>query len=294
MAQETSRLERPGDDAMPENDDNRSNETERIQTEIEGTRSDMGETIDAIQDRLSFSNISEQISEKVSDAVETAKDTAYDATVGKAVNFMKQAGNGIMDTSAARTVKDNPLPFALIGIGSALLIYNTYSTSNSRRRYSKYSKYGTKEDLTPRERVEEESMLGDAADALTGKAEQAYEKVTNAASSTLTRTSDIASRAYDRVGEYGTSAQETYDRYIEERPLAVVAAAAAVGAAIGFALPSTSYEGELMGEARQNVLAKAEEKATDLVDKAKEVVTDVAEQASGDTGKSRNQPQTNM
>jgi len=295
MAQETSRLEDSREvRSNSEDNENRSDETERIQAEIVETRSDMGETIDAIQDRLSFSNISEQISEKVSDAVETAKDTAYDATVGKAVNFMKQAGNGVMDTSAARTVKENPLPFALIGIGSALLIYNSYTRSNSRRR--QYSKYRTKENFTPQDRQDQEGssgLLASATEKLSEKADGAYEKVTNVASSTLTRTSDLANKAYERAGELGTSAQETYDRHIEERPLAVVAAAAAVGAAIGFAIPSTSYEGELMGDARQNVLAKAQETATDFVDKAKEVVDDVTEKGR-DASRKTDQPRQNL
>jgi methyl-accepting chemotaxis protein len=59
-------------------------ETDHIKAQIAQTRSQMGETIDAIQDRLSFANISEQVSETVNSAIETAKDTAYDATIGKA------------------------------------------------------------------------------------------------------------------------------------------------------------------------------------------------------------------
>ncbi len=40
--------------------DNVPEETENIKAQIKETRSNMGETIDAIQDRLSYSNISEQ------------------------------------------------------------------------------------------------------------------------------------------------------------------------------------------------------------------------------------------
>ena len=38
--------------------------------------------------------------------------------------------------------------------------------------------------------------------------------------------------------------------YLEDNPLALGALAVAVGAAVGFAIPSTRYEGQLMGEAR--------------------------------------------
>src|SRR5215213_10520733 len=58
-------------------------ETEHLRAQIEETRSQMGETIDAIQERLSFQNISEQVkeqvSEQISSAYEAAKDTVYDA-----------------------------------------------------------------------------------------------------------------------------------------------------------------------------------------------------------------------
>src|SRR5215204_3076291 len=80
-------------------DDEVNDDTEQIRYEIEETRSSMGETIDAIQERLSISNISEQVSEQVSNAIETAKDSAYDATIGKVANFMKQTRSSITSSS---------------------------------------------------------------------------------------------------------------------------------------------------------------------------------------------------
>ncbi|MEO8042786.1 MAG: DUF3618 domain-containing protein, partial [Acidobacteriota bacterium] len=108
-------------------------DTEQIKARIEETRSQMGETIDAIQDRLSFANISEQVSETVSNAIETAKDTAYEATIGKAVNFMKDVGDGVTNSNAFKTVKGNPFPLALIGIGAGLLVYQGFAKKSSYR-----------------------------------------------------------------------------------------------------------------------------------------------------------------
>src|SRR5687768_2919864 len=107
-------------------------ETEQIRARIEETRNQMGETIDAIQERLSFANISEQVSETVNNAIETAKDTAYDATIGKAVNFMKNVGDGVTHSDAFRTVRKNPLPLALIGAGVGLLAYQSFAKGSSR------------------------------------------------------------------------------------------------------------------------------------------------------------------
>jgi len=69
--------------------DDQPEETEQIKAQIEETRSQLGETIDAIQEKLSLSNMSEQVSEQVTNVIESAKDTAYDATIGKAVGFKK-------------------------------------------------------------------------------------------------------------------------------------------------------------------------------------------------------------
>src|SRR4051812_19328735 len=84
-------------------DEELAQETENIKGQIEETRSQMGETLDAIQEKLSFSNISEQVSEHVHNAVETGKEAVYDATIGKAAGFMKNVTNNISSSSIVRT-----------------------------------------------------------------------------------------------------------------------------------------------------------------------------------------------
>ena len=262
-----------GDDTPPE--------TEAIKARIEETRKEMGETIDAIQERLSLSNISDQVSETVSNAIETAKDTAYDATIGKAVNFMKNVGDGVSRSSAARVVRNNPFPLALIGIGAGLLAYQAYSGG---------ARYGNgRRGRQLRARDENDAggrgLASRAYDGISDRAESAYNSVSDTANATYESVSgavsnaysgagDVAHRAYDRLGEYGTMAYDKYDEYIEENPLAVGAVALAVGAAVGFALPSTRYEGELMGEARENVMQRVQDAAGTFVDKAKHAATE--------------------
>ena len=269
-------------------------EPEQMRARIEETRSQMGETIDAIQERLSFANISEQVSETVNNAIETAKDTAYDATIGKAVNFMKNVGDGVSHTGAFRTVKKNPFPYALIGLGAGLLAYQTFGKSSR-----KGNGYGNGRSLYDGPRGESRSSfdsakqsIGDATgrvyDGISEKANTALESVSNVAGPAYENVSgavgnvysgagDLAQRAYDRAGEYGTIAHEKYDEYLEENPLALGAIAVAVGAAVGFAIPATHYEGKLMGEARENLVQKAQDAAGSLVDKAKQVASEAGQ-----------------
>ena len=63
---------------------------------------------------------------------------------------------------------------------------------------------------------------------------------------------------------------------MEEKPWAIGAVALAAGAAIGLAIPSSRYEGQLMGEARLNLLTKATDSASEMVDRAKQAATDAS------------------
>ncbi len=272
-------------------------ETEHIKAQIEETRNQMGETIDAIQERLSFANISEQVSETVSNAIETAKDTAYEATIGQAVNFMKDIGNGVTSSDTFKTVKKNPVPFALIGIGAGLLAYQSFGKNSSSRVGNGrsdakllYSGEGSSAGGSTFEAARESvaSTASRAYDGISDKANTALESVSNAAGkayggvtetlgNAYTGAGDLGHRAYDRVGEYGTMAHEKYDEYLEENPLALGALAVAVGAAVGFAIPSTRYEGKLMGDARENVIQRAQDAAGTLVDKAKQVASEAGQ-----------------
>jgi ElaB/YqjD/DUF883 family membrane-anchored ribosome-binding protein len=211
---------------------------------------------------------------------------------------MKQARDGVMQTGAGRTIAANPLPFALIGIGGAMLAYNAYSTKNRR---GSMSRYRTKEYTTGMDR-RATGLLSGAADSVSDTASSAYDTVSNKASNAYdavaekasgayesasemankaySGAADAANRVYERAGELGSSAKENFDYYVEEKPLAVAVAAMAVGAAVGLAIPSTRYEGELMGEAKQNLMSKAEETAGELVDKATQVATEAKQVVS--------------
>ena len=248
--------------------DDSSEETEMIKAQIEETRADLGETIDAIQEKLSFSNISGQVSEQVNNAVETAKEAVYDATIGKVVNIMKNLGNEISGTSIGTTIKKNPLPFILIGAGAGMLVYNAYSSDSSggsRRR--------TLANRPDRQIGEgNEASEGGRLTAVTGAISGVKDTVSTAAGTAYEKVTGAVDQVYNKAGEYGTSAREQYDHYIDENPLAVGAVALALGAAVGMAIPATRYEGKLMGQARQDLINKAQDTASSLLHETKQTV----------------------
>ncbi len=230
-------------------------EIERTRAEIERTRADMGETVDAIQYRLSPESLKEQ-----------AKDRVREATVGRA----QEAGSGIVET-----IRANPVPAALTGIGLAWLFASARSQSSATTRYRRRTyayDYPTRYD-------ERATTEGPSAG---GALERARDSVGETASRTQEKAGQVAGRAQGQVSRLGDQAQyqtrragDEFQRVLRENPLTVGALAVGVGAAIGLAVPQTSREHEVMGEARDTLVEKAQEKA----EEAQQKVQRVAEEA---------------
>jgi ElaB/YqjD/DUF883 family membrane-anchored ribosome-binding protein len=258
-------------------------EVEVTRVEIERTRADMGDTVDAIQDRLSPENLKEQ-----------AKDRVKEATVGKA----QDAGSGI-----AATIRENPLPAALTGIGLGWLLVSARKQSSDQPRY-RGGTYPPAYDYPPRyeERgtsgPSEGQTLGQARDKVGETASQAQSRVEDTAGRAQDRAGQIADQAQDRVGRVGDQVQYQarrasggFQRMLRENPLTVGALAVGVGATIGLAIPETSKEHEVMGEARDNLVDKAQEKAQETQQRVQRVTEEAQSAAQEEAG---NQGLTNQ
>ncbi len=274
-------------DAERLRDDATDDEVEVTRIEIERTRANMSETANAIQQRLSPENLKEQ-----------AKDRVRDATVGK----VEEAGNGITET-----IRENPLPAALTGIGLGWLLVSARRKRQQqprvlRRPYYDYDYPPASYDYPPRyddreasgtsggrealERTRE--RVGESADHAREKvgetAGQAREKVGETAAQVRDKTGEIANRTQDRAERLADRTKYQarragggLRRMLRENPLATGALAVGFGAAVGLAIPETRKEHEVMGEARDNVVGKAQEKAQE----AQQKVQKVAEEAQG-------------
>ena len=91
--------------------------TDEIRSQIEQTRGEMSETIDAIQTRLSPAR-----------ALADVKDTVTDATVGRLKRLVdRSSGSG---RSLLDTARDNPLPIALLATAGVGLIVRALNNGN--------------------------------------------------------------------------------------------------------------------------------------------------------------------
>jgi ElaB/YqjD/DUF883 family membrane-anchored ribosome-binding protein len=257
--------------ALVEEPDPTRAEIERTRAEIERTRTDMSETVDAIQERLSPDYLKEQ-----------AKDRVKEATVGRA----QEAGSGIVGT-----IRQNPIPAALTGIGLGWLLMSARNQGAEQERLRRYPPaYDATYDYPPRYEERGSSgaspgqALGRARDSVGETASQAQERASQVAGQAQDKVGQVADRAQDRAGRLGEHtryqarrASVGFQRMLRENPLTVGALAAGVGAAVGLAIPETTKEHEVMGEARDNLVETVQEKAQD----AQQRVQRVAEEAQG-------------
>ena len=113
MDDRTASINAPLDTAEPEDVDRR---TRQLQTEVEQTRGEMSETIDAIQEKLRPSNIVAGVGAATRERVTTMAHSAAET----AENWWESTG----DTGFIARVRDNPLPAALAGLGLAWLAFS--------------------------------------------------------------------------------------------------------------------------------------------------------------------------
>jgi Protein of unknown function (DUF3618) len=249
-------------------------EAERIVLEIEETRSEMGATIDEIGHRLQPQNIANEAKEKI-----------REATVGRVERIVDDAGQTAQRTgnTLMETIRQNPVPAALAGLGVGWLALKMrdqsssgYRTGNGYRYYD-YGRPGqtygnTAQGDDPIERVR------DIADSATGRAQQVGSDVQRAAQSAAEGTQEKFQQAQWQAQSALSDAQRQVDRTWNENPLALGALALGVGAAVALAIPETQKERELMGEQRDKLVEKVSTVATQALDEAQTKAQEVAQQ----------------
>ena len=287
-----------------------TDETIAIRAEIESTRADMSETIDALQEKLAPERVAEQVKEKVREQAAEAYTSARATVKSKAERivgnmsstikeagstagtFASNVGSSLMDTRGAQAVRQNPIPFALIGAGLTMLLVNRrrqsqrpyyldrvepYSGSyrNQTETYGSTAAYDSAESYGS-----SEGGLGGSSmtDRTAGGASQTASRASDAASSAARTLADNASAARNRTREaLSTATQRTrqttaragdaLESAVRQNPLAVGVAAIAVGSVVGLALPVTRTEQQYMGETRDQLVDKASNAARDTVQK---------------------------
>jgi len=251
--------------------------------QIEQTRAEMSETIDAIQERLDPQLLVEQAKDAARDAalekVQDLKSSVRQATVGKVedavssvsekvqgivgvtsdrtgdasdtaartMNGNKQAGRSLLDT-----VKQHPVPAAMAGIGLGWLFYST------------------RQDNKPQQDVYYQPTY--TPQAYDQRAGQASDRVAQGVNSTSRNVSQIGTKASSTARHSADSLGDL----VQRNPLAVGAVTMGLGMLAGLAVPETEQENQMLGPAHDAVMERAgqmvQEKSQQAQNAAREAV----------------------
>lgn len=288
-----------------------------IKAQIRKTRAELSQTINAIQEELSPHNL-----------VEQAKESLKEATIGKVEEMTQHASYKANNwrNSFVHTVKENPIPVALVGVGLSWLFFNKKQAADERVYYpttrdmgieTAETRYFDRAGVLEYEPEEEESSgitekvtnikdqaaqkMSDAANSLQEKTEQVTEGVRDRISSTTdsvnkaTRNTQARMRAKSNEAKYNAryytwrTKEKARDSY-NSNPLAMGAVALAAGALVGLLVPNTPQENEWMGETRDQLLEQAQAKVKDTAEKVQQVVKET-QQSAAETAKHETQKQ---
>jgi hypothetical protein len=189
-----------------------------------------------------------------------------------------------MHNSFMDTIRENPVPAALIGLGVGWLWLKRrsdsdryYESGRSRREdYDRTDVYGEQYDW--RRRTAPSTYRYGESD--TSEEGGTMNTVRDIASGAASRVSDSADQVRYAARRTTRRAQMSFDRVMRENPLALGAAAMLVGAAVGATMPATDTENEWMGDARDTVVDKARDMARDAAERVQNAAEGVKNVAS--------------
>jgi gas vesicle protein len=243
-----------------------------IRENIEQTRVELDGTLGELQERLSPSHVKEQIRESVKETIEETKTALRAATVGRVETMIRDTGSTLNEArqSIWTTIRENPVPAALSAIGLTWLFLNRGGKSDGGRRYEtgfEPEEYGRGGDRGLGSRA------GTAVRQVKERASDAVESAQQKAGELVSTASETAERVADRAQVQVRRVEQAVGRWMDDNPVALGAVALAAGTALGLALPRTEKEDQLLGSARDTVVDRAQELASEAVDTVRERIT---------------------
>ena len=206
----------------------------QIMAEINRTRDEMDETLNAIEHRLTPGQL-----------------------VDQGLDYLKHSGAREYASNLGASLKTNPLPATLCGIGLAWLM--AVGNRPQQPSYEASNEPGVGERM--------QSGMQSAKDSMRSGVQSAKETMQSAKStfaSGMQRT------------------QQNWDYILQENPLVLGAIGLAIGAIAGSLAPRTQTEDQLMGQARDDLVDQAKRAGGEKLEQAKQAAGAVASSAKDD------------
>ncbi len=226
-----------------------------IRADISQTRQRISHDLDELGEKLNPQNVKAQI-----------KDGVREATIGRVEQMARETGDGMM-----RTIRSNPIPAAMAGVGLAWLFMSRGSGRSSRSPATSYSGAASGSGYSDR-----------TYDAESGRYESGESRFGGVADTMKEKVSGITEQAQEKVTEVtktgGAQVRRIEDTFFEN-PLAMAVVAIAAGLAVGLISPETSAERRVLGEASTEI----RDKVSDMARETSEKVSTVAQRAVEET-----------
>ena len=277
-----------------------------IRADIERTRDRMSRTVEDLGERLNPDRLKGELKQNI-----------HDATIGKAENMARNTVSRIDSTrhTLIDSIRENPIPAAMVGVGLGWLVRSSRRDdrmAGSRDTDGRYipRDYGysattlqgfdndvdnerdsdglrgsarelgstirdRSEELTDRAQNRVSELASDGREQARDLIDRAQETIDNGAD----RARNVASGLMDTTRRDVHRLEDRFEDTLHESPLAIGAAAVALGMAIGFSAPSTRREAQLMGGPRDEMLDRARDSAEEMTERVKDAADQVVQDA---------------
>lgn len=238
---------------------------EDLEREIDAKRASISNLVDSLESRFTPGQLFDQ---------------ALSYTKGNGGEFFQNLGT---------TLKNNPVPTVLTGVGLAWLAMNQNKPFQPGSASSGSGLGGMVSQVA--DQVSQAfSGAGDrlhgAADtardhgqSLRSKAGDLSDRATDSLDATASQLTDKAHDVGQRVQEQASEVKGQFEQLLKEQPLVLAAIGIALGAALGAALPSTRKENELMGQTRDDLADTLKSKGQEAYAVAKDTVKQAPDKA---------------
>jgi|GEM_PF-3375092 len=295
-----------------------SHTPKELERDIEATRQQLNQTIDAIQSRLSPQNL-----------IAGARDSMMSATrdrIDQAGSVVQQTAHGASDVITGALV-DTPVIGTLVGAALSIFAHTGKTggtTMDPQAQRPIDTATQNAQQVASNAAAQAQQLAGQAqqfGSQVAGQAQQLGSQVADQAQQLGGQVADqagqIAAQAQQVGGQVAAQAQQVggqvaaqaqqgaqvvqrqvqgatgwLQHTVEENPLVIGALALAAGIAIGFAVPQTTSEHKLMGGTRDNLVQNVQSSVQDTVQKVQTVAQDAIHSAVQEAQRGASQAQT--
>jgi gas vesicle protein len=121
---------------QPDKSDEGGEDTAAIRAEINETRGRLSDTLNELGERLNPHVVKEQVTERVKEGIR-------EATIGRVEHMARSAKDTVNATRSGitDTIRDNPVPAAMVAVGLAWLLFNGKRESRDTSSYRSFDRY---------------------------------------------------------------------------------------------------------------------------------------------------------